>query len=70
MDEALYLIKHRPQDEVVSEIAQRWVFCSRKEVWIILTTGQRAYPREWTPLSAVAGEMMVRSLPAASGVMR
>jgi hypothetical protein len=61
LDEALYLIRHRVRDEVVIDLAQRWLLGCGKEIWIVLTSGERAYPFEATPLSAVAGEMMVRA---------
>jgi hypothetical protein len=61
MDEALYLIKHRVRDEVAEDIAQRLCLECGKEIWIVLTSGQRAYPFEHVPLVQRAGEMMVRS---------
>ena len=60
MEEALYLIKHRVRDEVVIDIAQRWLLGCGKEIWVLLS-GQRAYPVEATPLVQRAGEMMVRA---------
>ena len=59
MEEALYLVKYRVRDEVVCDVAQRWLLGCGKEFWLLLG-GQRAYPFEWKPLAPMLGEMMVR----------
>jgi hypothetical protein len=68
MEEALYLIKHRLRNEVVIDVAQRWLLGCGKSLWLVLTSGQRAYPFEFTPLVQRAGEMMVRADPATLGI--
>ena len=60
MDDALYLIRHRVHNDVVSDVAQRWCLGCGKEIWVLLS-GQRAYPVEYVRLVQRAGEMMVRA---------
>jgi hypothetical protein len=49
MDE-LYLIAHKVRSELAFDIAQR-VVIGDEDVWFIPTSGHRAYPLRWQPLT-------------------
>ena len=51
MSEELYLILHKVRGEPAFDIAQR-LDCE-EEVWIIPTSGHRAYPFHWIPLEYI-----------------
>ena len=49
MDE-LYLIAHRVRGEVAYDVAQRWLLSNGRPLWLIPTSGHRAYPLRWMRL--------------------
>ena len=57
MEEALYLIKHRVRDKVAFDVAQRLALSGGRELWLIPTSGHRAYPFAYTPLSPLVEGM-------------
>jgi hypothetical protein len=57
MEEALYLIKHRVRDEVAFDVALRVLLSGGQEVWLIPTSGHRAYPLEYKPLTPLVAGM-------------
>jgi hypothetical protein len=54
MDE-LYLIAHKVRSELAFDIAQR-VVIGDEDVWFIPTSGHRAYPLRWQPLTETLAE--------------
>jgi len=57
MDEALYLIKHRVRDKVAFDVAQRLALSGGRELWLIPTSGHRAYSLAYKALAPIAGGM-------------
>jgi len=55
MDEALYLIKHRVRDKVAFDVAQRLALSGGRELWLIPTSGHRAYPLAYKALAQLPG---------------
>ena len=51
MEEALYLIKHRVRDKVAYDVALRVFRSGGEELWLIPTSGHRAYPLAYKPLA-------------------
>jgi len=57
MDEALYLVKHRVRDEVAFDVALRLALSGGRQLWLIPTSGHRAYPFEYKPLTPLVEGM-------------
>src|SRR5262249_59691878 len=49
MDEQRYLIVHKVRGEAAIDVAQRFVI-GREDVWLIPTSGHRAWPFHFQPL--------------------
>jgi hypothetical protein len=61
MDE-LYLIAHKVRSELAFDIAQR-VVIGDEDVWFIPTSGHRAYPLRWQPLTETLAESFSAEVP-------
>jgi len=55
--EGLFLILHKVRGEVAYDVAQRWLLGCGKEIWLIPTSGHRAYPLEYKPLAPMLAGM-------------
>ena len=53
-DDCLYLIQHKVRGQPSLDIAARLVI-GNEDVWLIPTSGHRAYPLEWRPLGESFG---------------
>ena len=54
--DALYLIVHKVRGQVAIDVAQR-VVIGEEDVWLIPTSGHRAYPFSYQPLGDSAERM-------------
>ena len=55
--DALYLISHRVRGELAYDVALRVLRSGGEELWLIPTSGHRAYPLAYKALAPIAGEM-------------
>ena len=53
---ALYLISHRVRGELHYDVALRFAI-GNEDVWMIPTSGHRAYPFQWKALAPMLGNM-------------
>ena len=51
MDEELYLIVHKVRGSPALDVAQRILLSGGEELWLIPTSGHRAYPLRWRALA-------------------
>jgi len=54
--DALYLIAHKMRGQVALDVALRFAI-GDEDVWMIPTSGHRAYPFEYKPLAPMLGNM-------------
>jgi hypothetical protein len=59
--DALYLISHRVRGELAYDVALRVLRSGGEELWLIPTSGHRAYPLAYKALAPVADGMTERS---------
>jgi hypothetical protein len=48
--EELFLIAHKVRGQLAFDIAQRWLLSNGRALWLIPTSGDRAYPLRWMRL--------------------
>jgi hypothetical protein len=48
--EELFLIAHKVHGQVAYDVAQRWLLSNGRPLWLIPTSGHRAYPLRWLKL--------------------
>ena len=54
--DALYVIAHKVRNEVAFDVALRFKI-GNEDVWMIPTSGHRAYPFQWKALAPMLGGM-------------
>ena len=54
--DALYLISHRVRGELAYDVAVRFAI-GDEDVWMVPTSGHRAYPFQWKALAPMLSEM-------------
>jgi hypothetical protein len=52
--EELFLIAHKVRGEVAYDVAQRLLLSNGRPLWLIPTSGHRAYPLRWLRLDDLA----------------
>src|SRR5262249_38235390 len=48
--EELFLIAHKVRGEIAYDVAQRWLLSNGEPLWLVPTSGHRAYPLRWMRL--------------------